>query len=220
MAVTDMDFTASAVDASSGGETVMLRWTMTNTTRASDGMSVRVYLHCQGATVGTCLGVLLVGTYDGGSYGQDITVVPGSTLQEAACEWALGVPQYAAGALVTWAVTCLEAWDTRGTSLDWGAARLGVFHSTFEVKTLADRQGPAYDDLVVDSERQPYIYVGEDSSRMTYDLDVRDSQVGVSGGAVTVSGSGGRHLTGSSRASASPSTSRAPLRVSAATTCT
>ncbi|MFD7491042.1 hypothetical protein ACFV8T_01235 [Streptomyces sp. NPDC059832] len=197
MAVTDMDFTPSAVDATPGGTTVTLRWTMTDTTPETDGMSARVHLRRQGATAGTYLGVPLVGTYDVGSYGQDITLVPGSTPQEATYEWTLAVPQYAAGTSVTWAVTRVEAWDTQGTSLDWDAAQLGAFHHTFEAKTLADTQGPTYDDLAVDNERQPYVYVGEGSSSMTYELDVHDAQAGISGGTLTLTGPGGQHLTGS-----------------------
>ncbi|GAA2351575.1 DUF7035 domain-containing protein [Streptomyces violaceusniger] len=197
MAVTDMDFTPSVVDATPGGQTVTLRWTMTDTTPETDGMSARVYLHRQGATAGTYLGVPLVGTYDVGSSGQDITVVPGSTPEEATYEWTLAVPQHAAGTSVTWAVTRLQAWDTEGTSLDWDATRLGAFHNTFEAKTLADTQGPTYDDLEVNHEREPYVYVGEDSSSMTYDLDVQDPQAGISGGTLTVTGPGGQHLTGS-----------------------
>ncbi|MFD0446772.1 MULTISPECIES: hypothetical protein [Streptomyces violaceusniger group] len=80
---------------------------MTDTTPETDGMSARVYLRRQGATAGTYLGVPLVGTYDVGSSGQDITVVPGSTPQKATYEWTLAVPQYAAGTSVTWAVTRL-----------------------------------------------------------------------------------------------------------------
>ncbi|MFJ1549366.1 hypothetical protein [Streptomyces sp. NPDC088246] len=137
MAVTNMDFTPSAVDATPGGKTVTLRWTMTDTTPEADGMSARVYLRRQGATAGTYLGVPLVGTYDVGSSGQDITMVPGSTPQEATYEWTLAVPQYAAGTSVTWAVTRVEAWDTQGISLDWDAAQLGAFHNTFEAKTRA-----------------------------------------------------------------------------------
>ncbi|NUP38272.1 MAG: hypothetical protein HOY76_14960 [Streptomyces sp.] len=197
MAVTNMDFTPSEVDATPGGETVTLRWTMTDTTPETDGMSARVYLRRQGATADTYLGVPLVGTYDVGSSGQDITVVPGSTPQEATYEWTLAVPQYAAGTSVTWAVTRLEAWDNQGTSLDWGTAELGAFHSTFEAKTLADAQGPTYDDLAVNSEQEPYVYAGEDSSSMTYELDVYDAQAGISGGTLTVTGPGGQHLTGS-----------------------
>ncbi|MGW5444127.1 hypothetical protein [Streptomyces asiaticus] len=197
MAVTDMDFTPSAVDATPGGETVTLRWTMTDTTPETDGMSARVYLRRQGATAGTYLGVPLVGTYDVGSSGQDITVVPGSTPQKATYEWTVAVPQYAAGTSVTWAVTRLEAWDHQGTSLDWDADRLSAFHHTFEAKTLADVRGPTYEDLAVDYERQPYVYVGEDASTMTYDLDVHDPQAGVSGGTLTVTGPGGQRLTGS-----------------------
>ncbi|OMI41114.1 hypothetical protein [Streptomyces sparsogenes] len=197
MAVTDMDFTPSEVDATPGGQTVTLRWTMTDTTPDTDGMSARVYMHRQGATAGTYLGVPLVGTYDVGSYGQDITVVPGSTPQEATYEWTLAVPQHAAGTSVTWAVTRLEAWDNQGTSLDWDATKLGAFHNTFEAKTLADEQGPTYDDLAVNHEQEPYVYVGEDSSSMTYDLDVHDPQAGISGGTLTVTGPDGQHLTGS-----------------------
>ncbi|MFI9627301.1 hypothetical protein [Streptomyces sp. NPDC052042] len=197
MAVTDMDFTPSTVDATPGGKTVTLRWTMTDTTPGTDGMSARVYLRRQGATAGTYLGVPLVGTHDLGSSGQDITLVPGSTPQEATYEWTLAVPQYAAGTSVIWAVTRLEAWDTQGTSLDWGADRLGAFHNTFEAKTLADAEGPTYDDLAVDNERKPYVYVGEDSSSMTYLLNVHDSQAGVSGGTLTLTGPGGQQLTGS-----------------------
>lgn len=197
MAVTDMDFTPSAVDATPGGETVTLRWTMTDTAPETDGMSARVHLRRQGATAGTYLGVPLVGTYDVGSSGQDITVVPGSTPQKATYEWTVAVPQYAAGTSVTWAVTRLEAWDNQGTSLDWDAARLSAFHHTFKAKTLADVRGPTYEDLAVDYERQPYVYVGEDASTMTYDLDVHDPQAGVSGGTLTVTGPGGQRLTGS-----------------------
>ncbi|WP_344339239.1 hypothetical protein [Streptomyces rhizosphaericus] len=91
---------------------------MTDTTPETDGMSARVYLRRQGATAGTYLGVPLVGTYDVGSSGQDITVVPGSTPQKATYEWTLAVPQYAAGTSVTWAVTRLGpvsrgAWHAR-----------------------------------------------------------------------------------------------------------
>ncbi|MFI0789580.1 hypothetical protein ACH4Q6_28730 [Streptomyces lydicus] len=196
-AVTAMDFTPSAVDATPGGETVTLRWTMTDTTPGADGMSVRVSLRRQGATAGTYLGVPLVGNYDVGSYGQDIKLVPGSTPQEATYEWTLAVPQYAAGTSVTWAVTRLEAWDHRGTSLDWDAARLGAFHSTFKAKTLADVQGPTYENLAVDNEQEPYVYAGRGSSNMTYELDVHDPQAGISGGNLTLTGPGGRHLTGS-----------------------
>ncbi|MFF4749681.1 hypothetical protein ACWD5R_03355 [Streptomyces sp. NPDC002514] len=197
MAVTDMDFTPSAVDATAGGKTVTLRWTMTDTTPGTDGMGARVYLRRQGATAGTYLGVPLVGTYDVGSAGQDITLVPGSTPQKATYEWTLAPPQYAAGTSVTWAVTRLEAWDTQGTSLDWDAARLGAFHNTFRARTLADTRGPTYDALAVDNERQPYVYVGGGSSSMTYELDVHDPQAGVSGGTLTLTGPGGQHLTGS-----------------------
>ncbi|MFE9174545.1 Ig-like domain repeat protein [Streptomyces kebangsaanensis] len=197
MAVTDMKFTPSAVDATHGGKTVTLRWTMTDTTPGADGMGVRVYLSRQGTTAETYLGVPLVGTYDVGSSGQDITLVPGSTARKATYEWTLAVPQYAAGTSVTWAVSRLEAWDTQGTSLDWGASQLGAFHNTFKAKTLADTQGPTYDDLAVDNERQPYVYVGEESSSMTYRLNAHDSQAGISGGTLTLTGPGGQHLTGS-----------------------
>lgn len=197
MAVTEMAFTPAAVDAAPGGETVTLRWTMTDTTPETEGMSARVHLHRQGATAGTNLGVPLVGTYDVGSFGQDITLVPGSTSQRATYEWTLAVPQHAAGTSVTWAVTRLEAWNTRGTSLDWDADRLGRFHNTFEAQTLADTQGPTYDGLTVTNGRQPYVYVGEKASNMTYELDVRDSQAGVSGGTLTLTGPDGQHLTGS-----------------------
>lgn len=196
-AVTTMNFTPSAVDARPGGETVTLRWTMTDTTPGADGMSVRVSLRRQGAKAGTYLGVPLVGKYDVGSSGQGITLVPGSTPQKATYEWTLAVPQYAAGTSVTWAVTHLQAWDHRGTSLDWDAARLGAFHSTFKAKTLADAQGPKYDNLAVDNEQPPYVYAGEDSSYMTYELDVQDAQAGISGGNLTLTGPGGQHLTGS-----------------------
>ncbi|MFG2494404.1 hypothetical protein ACGFSD_25620 [Streptomyces caniferus] len=196
-AVTAMDFTPSAVDATPGGEIVTLRWTMTDTTPGTDGMSVRVSLRRQGTTAGTYLGVPLVGTYEVGSFGQDIKLVPGSTPQKATYEWTPAVPQYAAGTSVTWAVTRLEAWDHRGTSLDWDAARLGAFHSTFEAKTLADEQGPTYENLAVDNEQPPYVYVGKGASSMTYELDVHDAQAGISGGALTLTGPGGRHLTGS-----------------------
>ncbi|MGW6603419.1 hypothetical protein [Streptomyces sp. NPDC055036] len=197
MAVTTMDFTPSAVDARDGGNTVTLRWTMTDTTPETEGMSARVQLRRQGATAGTYVGVPLVGTYDVGSFGQDITVLPGSTPQEATYEWTLAVPQYAAGTSVTWAVTRLEAWNTAGTSLDLGADRLSAFHSTFKAKTLADAQGPTYGNLAVGNGRQPYAYVGENASSMSYELDVYDAQAGVSGGTLTLTGPGGQRLTGS-----------------------
>ncbi|WP_432002644.1 hypothetical protein [Streptomyces sioyaensis] len=197
VAVTKMDFTPSVVDATPGGETVTLRWTMTDTTPGADGMSVRVSLRRQGAKAGTYLGVPLVGNYDVGSSGQDIRLAPGSTPQRATYEWTLAVPQYAAGTSVTWAVTRLKAWDHRGTSLDWGAARLGAFHSTFKAKTLADAHGPKYENLAVDNEQRPYVYAGADSSYMTYELDVQDAQAGISGGHLTLTGPRGQHLTGS-----------------------
>ncbi|MFJ1886225.1 hypothetical protein [Streptomyces sp. NPDC088137] len=197
MAVTDMDFTPPTVDATPGGSTVTLRWTMTDTTPETEGMNARVHLRRQGTTAGSHLGVPLVGTYEVGSYGQDITLVPGSTPQKATYEWTLAVPQYAAGTSVTWAVTRLKAWDNQGTSLDLDAARLGAFHNTFEAKTLADTQGPTYDELAVTYGRQPYVYAGEKESSMTYELDVHDPQAGISGGTLTLTGPGGQHLTGS-----------------------
>lgn len=197
MAVTDLGFTPSTVDATPGGSTVTLRWTMTDTTADTEGMGAHVYLRRQGATAGTYVGVPLVATYDIGSSGQDITLVPGSTPQEATYEWTLAVPQYAAGTSVTWAVTRLEAWDTQGTSLDWDATQLSAFSPTFEATTLADAQGPTYDELAVQYDRQPYAYVGEDAASMTYELDVYDSQAGISGGTLTLTGPGGQHLTGS-----------------------
>lgn len=197
MAVTAMDFTPSTVDATPDGTTVTLRWTMTDTTPETDGMGARVQLRRQGATAGTYVGVPLVGTYDVGSFGQDITLMPGSTPQEATYEWTLAVPRYAAGTSVTWAVTRLEAWDTQSTSLDWGVDQLAAFQHTFEAKTLSDEEGPTYDDLAVTNGLQPYAYVGEHSSGMTYELDAYDSQAGVSGGTLTLTGPGGQHLTGS-----------------------
>jgi hypothetical protein len=197
MAVTAMDFTPSRVDARPGGATVTLRWTMTDTTPESDGMSVRVQLRRQGATAGTHVGVPLVGTYDVGSFGQAITLVPGSTPQRATYEWTVAVPQYAATTSAIWAVTRLEAWNTQGTSLDWDATRLRALGNTFKAKTLADEEGPAYDSLAVVGEQQPYLYAAENTSYMTYELDVRDAQSGVSGGTLTVTGPGGQQLTGS-----------------------
>lgn len=52
MAVTDMDFTPPTVDATPGGSTVTLRWTMTDTTPETEGMNARVHLRRQGATAG------------------------------------------------------------------------------------------------------------------------------------------------------------------------
>lgn len=197
MAVTDMDFTPSAVDATPGDQMVTLRWTMTDTTPGTAGMNARVYLQRQDPTTGTHLGVPLVGTYDVNFPSYEIALVPGSTPQEATYEWTLLVPQYAAGTSVTWAVSRLVAWDTEGTRLDLGAAELNAFPHTFEAQTLADVQGPTYDNLGVNRQQQPYLYVGERAAHMTYELDVHDPQAGVSGGTLTVTGPGGQHLTGS-----------------------
>ncbi|MFF2011176.1 hypothetical protein ACFVWY_19180 [Streptomyces sp. NPDC058195] len=195
--VTAMDFTPPVVDATPGGSTVTLRWTMTDTTAGAEGMNARVHLRRQGATAGTYVGVPLVGSYDVGSYGQDITLVPGSTPQQATYEWTLAVPQYAAQTQATWAVTRLEAWDGQGTSLHWDAAGPGSLPATFEARTLADTQGPTYENLATSYGRQPYLYVGENEASMTYELDVRDPAAGVSGGTLTLAGPGGQHLTGS-----------------------
>ncbi|WP_063774103.1 RHS repeat domain-containing protein [Streptacidiphilus rugosus] len=198
---TSVAFGSPTVDASTGSATDTLTWTLNDTDPAATQTGGEVVIRQRGATPDSYIGQAYIvdfsstgDTYNGAG------LVSGNAASST-YSYTFPVPQYAGATSATWAVSTATAYDfadqqrqvLAGSDLAGFAA--SHFTATEQVATQTPQNGYVW--LNGSAATQPdYLYSGV-NNYVQYLLDAQDYQSGFWKGTVTVSGPGGRTVSGS-----------------------
>jgi hypothetical protein len=188
LALKSLSFAQPSVDASGGGATVALNWTVTDSNPSATSVSGVVTIRMAGPEPGSYIGQLLQASYfarfSGTGSGQ---------AQQASYSYAFPVPQYANATTARWVVTKLTAQDDQGLVLTAAGSRLDQFDRTLTATELVDSTAPTYDALTfARPEQRPYLYDNGVSPSIVYFLDIQDIQSGFWRGRLELSGPQGQ----------------------------
>jgi hypothetical protein len=190
-----MSWGSSSVDASAGGVTNTLTFTVADSDPAATQASGELEIRQRGTGADTYVGQpYYIGfnpqVTNSNGYA---TLVSGDTASST-YSYVFPVPEYSGSTSATWAVNLVASSDSPGNqqSVYAGSELDGLgdsFTATEQVPTVV----PSYDSFTTTNSTGD-LYDGVDAGA-EYSLDVQDWQSGFSNGTITVTGPGGRTIT-------------------------
>lgn len=196
LGISAFSFANSTVDASAGGATDTLTFTITDSDTAATQTSGELEFRQVGSGTDTYVGEpFYIGFNPQVTNASYWATFVSGTAASSTYSYAFYVPQYSGAASAKWAVSFVTIDDSPGNqqSVYAGSALSGFGNSitaTESVSTIV----PTYDG--VSAQVSPaYLYDGVDTSA-EYSIEVQDSQSGFSNGSITVSGPDGQSATG------------------------
>ena len=198
LSVSTPKFTSPTVDTTSGAVADTVTWTVTDSNPAATQTGGELVLRQQGSTPNTFVGQWYVVDFlSTQSLYQGATVVSGDAAK-ATFSYDFAVPQYAGAATAKWVVALVTVFEnaTQQGQLLSGSELAGAGNAvtaTQQVSTVA----PSYDLLQLANNGNPPYYYNAGNSEVPYQLEVQDGQSGFWQGTLTISGPGGKQLSGS-----------------------
>ena len=196
-----MSFEQPTVDASSGGATATLDWSISDANTAAANITGEVYIQqvsAQGKLIGAEYGV----SYAYQSFA-DVSAASG-TAQSSTYSYSFTVPQYAATSTATWAVVKVTAADDQSGSLTVGRQKLASMAATsFTADELVDTVGASYGGVSVTSAVPAYALSVDPAYfddavgpvGLSYSVEAIDPDSGFSQGVLVLQGPGGRTIS-------------------------
>jgi len=195
LAVSAMNWSSSSVDASAGVVTNTLTFTVTDSDPAATQTSGELEIRHRGTSADTYVGEpFYIGFNPQTSAPYGATFVSGDAASST-YSFEFPVPEYAGAASNTWAVSMVTVGDSPGNQQSvYAGSELDSLDDSFTATEQVSTVVPSYDSLAT-SNSTGYLYDGMDTGA-EYSLEVQDSQSGFSHGTITVTGPGGRTVTG------------------------
>lgn len=191
MAITDLAFSSTAVDATADPQSVALTWRVTNTDQRAIAVTGVVELRefRQGAAFGP------VRTLDFAlrSGDADIFADWDSTAQNSSYRYEMYIPQYATTDTAEWRVTKATAQDGRGHTVKLNAEELATLGAQFTVTHLADKEGPTVSTVSLNGGDR--VYHDGNGLTLDYDVNIEDVGLGFKRGTLVLAGPGGREIS-------------------------
>jgi hypothetical protein len=183
-------FSPTHVDASAGGATVDLTWTVADSTPGATNVSGTVYLRREGPAPGTFTGPTHSITYalDGSGQAQPIS----GDITRSTYRYAFPVPQYSSGTQSRFAVVKLTASDDKGTELVLQGWQLAKYRARFTATTAVDNTPPILTFGIRITPATPSaVYNRDQAAEISYSFEPADSESGLDRGRLVLAGPGG-----------------------------
>ncbi len=200
--LTSISFEQSSVDASSGGATITLDWSVADGNAAATNITGEVEIQ-QVSAVGQAIGPKYGISYAYSTYA-DVSAASG-TAQSSTYSYAFTVPQYAATSTATWAVAQVTAADDQSDSLTVGKNKLATMPATsFTANELVDTVGASYEGVGVTSGAtlplgtgNPPAYFDDAAApvALNYSVEATDPDSGFYKGVLVLRGPGGQTIS-------------------------
>lgn len=195
-----MNFSSPTVDAAAGSATETLTWTLTDSNPTATQTGGTVVIRQAGATPDSYVGQSYTADFSSAqSMYNGATLVSGNAASST-YSYTFAVPEYAGAASAKWVVSLMSSFEnTTQLYQVLAGSELSGFASSFTATETVSTQTPtnSYIWLNGNAASQPdYVYGGVDNW-VQYQLDAQDYQSGFWQGTLTVSGPGGRSVSGS-----------------------
>jgi hypothetical protein len=197
LSLSSLAFSQSTVNATGGGATVTLSWTIADSDTAATDVAGDVFIQMAGGHPDTYIGTAHEAPYDLTGALSGFEAGNGSgTAQRATFSYTFTVPQYANAASARWVVSQVTAKDSQGASLTLSGQQLNRYHAGVTATELVDSTAPQYSQLAFANPNQrPYRYSNGSTTSIVYSLLVTDSQSGFWQGEIKLSGPDGQTVT-------------------------
>lgn len=200
--VLDVDalaFSAPTVNASAGGATVTLTWTVTDTNAAATTVAGDLDIQLAGSTAGTYVGPTYTVPYQYNTALANGASYVSGTPQDSTYSDTFTVPQYAPTATADWVVTQVTIQDDQSDTRTVDSAALATFDPVLTATESVDDTAPVFNSVSfysaspnqsAPSTDRPYAY-NNGALTVQYQLIISDDQSGVWQGTVTFAGPDG-----------------------------
>ncbi|GAA0679944.1 hypothetical protein GCM10010193_37020 [Kitasatospora atroaurantiaca] len=194
-----LSFDAKTVDASAGGATVDVKWTVTDSDPAARQIAGSIVIRQQGDSPDSYVGQSRVVEFLQGQSLYNGAAYLGGDAASSSYSYQFVVPQYAGAASAKWVVSQVSAVDigSQEQLLLAGSALTSDGNVLTATEQVANAT-PSYDsmDVFTPVSDKPYLYNGVAAS-LNYRLNMHDAQSGIWRGSIEVTGPGGRTLRAS-----------------------
>lgn len=198
ISLSSLAFAQSSVDASAGGSSITLNWSITDTDTAATFISGDVYVSrvaADGSPVGPTYDIGYALNGGRAVNGVAATADSGSTAQSSTYSYAFPIAQYAASTSATWAVLKVTATDDQAATTKLGGNALAKFGAMFTATESLDAVGMSYDQLGLNGDEPGYYDDANGSVTVSYGLEVMDQDSGFWRGTMVLEGPGGQTIS-------------------------
>jgi hypothetical protein len=197
LAVSDLAFEQSHVDASAGGAAVSLDWTITDSNPQAVTVGGTVTIRMRDHT-GAYIGRNIDVDYSFGNDCCGLAEFVSGTVAKSKYTWSFPVPQYAGDTSVTWVVTQVTVSDGVSAPVTVSGPAMDDYDGTLTAKEQVDSTPPSLSNVTLINRgtyQRPYAYVEGTTAEVGYAYWVQDWQSGFWKTSLTFSGPGGQSVT-------------------------